>query len=249
MLSISVLFTIAVVAVLAYQWLRASSVVHPSLHGDVLLVFAHPDDEAMFFTPLLHYLRVRGVNVHFLCLSNGNDAGLGKMREVELFSSGAFFGVQQRNIHIVNRPELQDGMRQVWSTAVVRKELEAYLQKAGTISTIVTFDRYGVSQHPNHIDVHRSVAEMRNSTPPGLLYYQLKTRGLLAKYAGPLAAILHSIFSGGESQRSKFSILIPPTAVWKSVAAMQRHASQLVWFRYLFVLFSSYTYINEFSEL
>lgn len=37
----------------------------------VLLVVAHPDDETMFFSPLLLSLTLFGVPVHVLCLSNG----------------------------------------------------------------------------------------------------------------------------------------------------------------------------------
>ena len=38
----------------------------------VLLVTAHPDDEAMFFVPTLLALQARGVAVHVLCLSTGS---------------------------------------------------------------------------------------------------------------------------------------------------------------------------------
>lgn len=37
----------------------------------VLVVVAHPDDETMFFSPLLLSLTLFGVPVHVLCLSNG----------------------------------------------------------------------------------------------------------------------------------------------------------------------------------
>jgi N-acetylglucosaminylphosphatidylinositol deacetylase len=219
------------------------------VRGDVLVVFAHPDDEAMFFAPVLTSLRSRGISVHFLCLSNGNFNGIGKVREKELVASGAFFGVQRRNIKIVDRPELQDGMRNVWSATLIRKEVESYMQKAGNISTIVTFDRYGVSGHPNHIAVHNGVLELKESMPPGLIYLQLRTRSLFTKYVGPLAALPYTTFSATYVSRSNFVALIHPGLAWASMAAMQRHASQLVWFRYLFVLFSSYTYVNELEEL
>lgn len=40
----------------------------------VLLVTAHPDDEAMFFAPALHQLQQTGTSIHILCLSNGEPA-------------------------------------------------------------------------------------------------------------------------------------------------------------------------------
>jgi N-acetylglucosaminylphosphatidylinositol deacetylase len=38
---------------------------------NVALVFAHPDDEAMFFAPTLSSLMDKH-NIYFLCLSTGN---------------------------------------------------------------------------------------------------------------------------------------------------------------------------------
>jgi hypothetical protein len=37
----------------------------------VLLVIAHPDDEAMFFSPTLLTMRQLNIEVHVLCLSTG----------------------------------------------------------------------------------------------------------------------------------------------------------------------------------
>ncbi|KPA77421.1 N-acetylglucosaminyl-phosphatidylinositol deacetylase [Leptomonas pyrrhocoris] len=236
-------------AAFVLRWTRLSNLRGAAVRGDVLVVFAHPDDEAMFFTPLLTSLRTRNVGVHFLCLSNGNVDGLGKVREKELVASGAFFGVQRRNIKVVDRSELQDGMRNAWSTTVIRKEIESYMQKAGNISTIVTFDKYGISGHPNHVAVHNGVRDLKESMPPGIIYLQLRTRNLLMKYIGPLAAFSYTTFAATYVSRTNFAALIHPASFWASMAAMQRHASQLVWFRYLFVLFSSYTYVNELEEL
>ncbi|KAG5510988.1 hypothetical protein GH5_07189 [Leishmania sp. Ghana 2012 LV757] len=247
--SVTVVFFSMVLSLLLLLWLRISNLAGTLVRSDVLLVFAHPDDEAMFFTPLLHSLRAQRVTVHFLCLSNGNDAGLGKEREKELYASGAFFGVQRRNIRVVDHADLQDGMHSVWSPLLIRREIESYMQKAGNISTIVTFDKYGVSGHPNHIAVHNGVRELKENMPPGLLHLQLRTRCLLCKYVGPLAVIPYALWSSTSVSRTSFVAVIPPASAWESMAAMQKHAGQLVWFRYLFVIFSSYTYVNEIEGL
>jgi N-acetylglucosaminylphosphatidylinositol deacetylase len=42
--------------------------------GGVLLVTAHPDDEAMFFVPTLAHFVACGEDVGVLCLSNGAPA-------------------------------------------------------------------------------------------------------------------------------------------------------------------------------
>ena len=51
------------------------------LTGETLiLVIAHPDDEAMFFYPTIS----RAKRLHIICLSNGGYDGLGEQREKEL---------------------------------------------------------------------------------------------------------------------------------------------------------------------
>ncbi|KAG5510507.1 hypothetical protein JKF63_06804 [Porcisia hertigi] len=249
MYSVTVLCIGVALALLLLRWMRISSLARWSVRSDVLFVFAHPDDEAMFFTPLLHAFRAQRVTVHFLCFSNGNYAGLGKEREKELYASGAFLGVHRRNIRVVDHPSLQDGMHNLWNPSLIHREVESYMQKAGNISTIVTFDKYGVSGHPNHIAVHNGVRELKENMPPGILYLQLKTRSLLSKYVGPLAVFPYLLWSSTGISRTSFVAVIPPVSAWESMAAMHKHASQLVWFRYLFVVFSSYTYVNEIQVL
>lgn len=39
--------------------------------GRVMFVTAHPDDEAMFFVPVLQSLRAMQLHVMLLCMSNG----------------------------------------------------------------------------------------------------------------------------------------------------------------------------------
>ena len=49
-------------------------------HEIVLLVIAHPDDEAMFFVPMLVRMKQKKVRLCVLCLSTGDAAGLGAIR-------------------------------------------------------------------------------------------------------------------------------------------------------------------------
>lgn len=53
---------------------------------NLLLVTAHPDDETMFFRPLIEELNSTH-NIHLLCFSNGDRYGLGKIRGEELIST------------------------------------------------------------------------------------------------------------------------------------------------------------------
>lgn len=53
----------------AWRQMAASGLGRPG--SRVLLVTAHPDDEAMFFAPALLSMASAGVQVHVLCLSTG----------------------------------------------------------------------------------------------------------------------------------------------------------------------------------
>lgn len=100
-----------------------------------MLVFAHPDDEAMFFVPTLKALANAGWEVQFMCFTNGEEAatflplqgircgrhartlaavcahagdggGDGSVRSRELLKSAAQFGIDESAVEIVHRREL-----------------------------------------------------------------------------------------------------------------------------------------------
>lgn len=60
----------------------------------VLLVIAHPDDEAMFFGPLLNELQEVGAQIYLLCLTHGNHAGQGHLRVKELEKSVQHWSIE-----------------------------------------------------------------------------------------------------------------------------------------------------------
>ena len=83
-----------------------------------------------------------------MCLSNGNFAGLGKIREKELEKSCEVFDIEPPTT--IDVPELQDGSQ--WKTEHIIEQLKLYL-KGKKFDMLVTFDEHGVSSHPNHISV------------------------------------------------------------------------------------------------
>ena len=106
-------------------WLYTSalSVSFPTLQNKrILLLIAHPDDEAMFFAPtLLSLTRPElGNHVKILCLSSGkvqlhrrlarkltkalgNADGLGEIRKKELVKSGLQLGIGNKDdIHVID---------------------------------------------------------------------------------------------------------------------------------------------------
>ena len=84
----------------------------------ILLVIAHPDDEAMFFTPAILELSKHNI-IHLLCLSNGSKGGAGLVREKELKSSCKKFGILSH--YCVDDPDLRDS--EEWSLTEIRNQI------------------------------------------------------------------------------------------------------------------------------
>ena len=114
------------------------------LTGETLiLVIAHPDDEAMFFYPTIS----RAKRLHIICLSNGGYDGLGEQREEELQRAARRLGASAT---CINNAALQDGPH-AWDPSVVAANVGPWLHAR---AVVVTFDRYGASGHANHVAVY-----------------------------------------------------------------------------------------------
>lgn len=93
-------FTAAQIPVLVLVlWLFTSYMCQafPTLTGKrICLLIAHPDDEAMFFSPTLLWLTrpELGNQIFILCLSSGDADGLGHVRKEELRKSALLLGVK-----------------------------------------------------------------------------------------------------------------------------------------------------------
>lgn len=227
--------------------------VFKSVKGSVLLIIAHPDDECMFFAPTIRMFFRMGVQVHVLCLSTGNHDGLGVVRERELVRSCRVLGVAS----CVALDELQDGPENVWDADKVESALEKYFETCTEeITTLMTFDRFGVSGHPNHCDAGRGVVQFASNTTRGdFAILQLETVPMLSKYIGLLGIIyefvLCRLLSSLEDHQEKSNDAIRTVALMPAgeyygigVGAMRQHASQTVWFRYLYLLLSRYMHVN-----
>ncbi|CAG8465086.1 10686_t:CDS:2 [Dentiscutata heterogama] len=118
---------------------------------NVLLVISHPDDECMFFGPTLLELGDREYKnrMHVLCLSVGNESGLGKIRKKELEASCTSLGIDVKFVKWLDHRELQDGPKNDWNPELISSIIEEYVEKNG-IDVIITFDNKGISGHPNH---------------------------------------------------------------------------------------------------
>jgi N-acetylglucosaminylphosphatidylinositol deacetylase len=114
-------------------WIRTQNQTISHKRGlKFLLVIAHPDDEVMFFSPFLSYVRNSSNVIDILCLSNGNDEGLGDIRHRELLKSGSLLNIGPDHIHIIDHPQLQDGMSTIWPPDLVADNISYILHKTNS---------------------------------------------------------------------------------------------------------------------
>lgn len=112
---------------------------------------------------------------------------------------------------------------------------------------VLTFDEGGASGHPNHIACARgarrwlataTTAGGRSSQPE---LYELASHPLWLKYLGPWAALF---LRAVPAPAGTTQWLLHPTSLLTTWAAMAAHASQLVWFRHIFLHCAIYPYAN-----
>ena len=91
--------------------------------------------------------------------------------------------------------------------------------------------------------------------PPAVVHvFVLDSVGLLPKFSGGLGALLVGLWLLAR-KRSSARGVVPDTVVLCCLdrslqrRAMAAHASQLVWFRHLFVAFSRYGYVNTLTRV
>jgi N-acetylglucosaminylphosphatidylinositol deacetylase len=157
--------------------------------SNALVVVAHPDDESMFFVPLILFLIKHQVSVHVLCLSTGNYDGLGKIRQKEMVSACRSLGVPEGQCTVLDdEAHFADGPKRRWDPEEVYKAVEDHIddisgRSGSAMDGIFTFDQYGVSGHINHISVHSGV-RLYLVRHPRTVGYFLESTNILRKYWG-----------------------------------------------------------------
>lgn len=190
---------------------------HPPSKSPALLI-AHPDDESMFFSPLLLHEKP-----FIICLSNGNYQGLGAIRSRELGTLCRSLGLQHAIL------SYEDNKR--WNTRHIVRDIIPLLIKHN-IATIFTFDRHGVSGHHNHTSCHKAVRLIQKNTAPGLCnFHYLVSSSIFSKYVVDLSPPNYTV----------------PIAALFCLRNMLFHSSQFAWFRLLYCLTSNYSVYNRFS--
>ncbi|GAP88812.1 putative N-acetylglucosaminyl-phosphatidylinositol de-N-acetylase [Rosellinia necatrix] len=250
----------------------------------VCLLIAHPDDEAMFFAPTVLALTrpESGNHVKILCLSSGNADGLGDTRRRELVKSAKILGLRkEEDVFVLDDPDFPDSMTTKWDSerisALLCRAFAPHLAASkssardeaptAVIDILITFDRSGVSSHPNHISLYhgaRSFISTLLRGKPGWAspvdLYTLTSVGMLRKYAGFLDTFTTMgafLFRGAEARRKSqkgnpgtlvnLSNLIGGRETYGLArrAMTEAHKSQMVWFRWGWIFLSRYMLIND----
>lgn len=202
------------------------NLIHSLTHGNHLLVIAHPDDEIMFFTPLIQNLKG---TLTIICLSTGNFYGQGNIRKKEIQTVISELNKNKKlKIYLELLNTFQDNEN--WNIKEIRQIIEFY-NFIYNYDSIFTFDEYGVSGHKNHISCYWAVKGLENVRAKR---YYLKSKSVLRKYFVDVVNVKCVSFVCVE--------------FWLGVRMMVVYESQMEWFRYLYVLFSNYMKYNEFQD-
>ncbi|KAF4627822.1 hypothetical protein G7Y89_g10329 [Cudoniella acicularis] len=260
-------------------WLYTVSVTRtrfPKLRNKrICLLIAHPDDEAMFFAPTVLALTEPslGNHVKILCLSSGDADGLGETRKKELVKSGMCLGLRQEDdVFIVESPEFPDSMTTEWDKAKIAGLLSSAFAPnlaqpmksksvdapTATIDVLITFDKSGISSHPNHISLFQGARHFISSlihNRPGwqcpVDMYTLTSISILRKYTSFLDGIVSLLVMAISKKQtgkhpSPLIFLSGPQELRIAQKAMTTaHKSQMKWFRWGWIGLSRYMVVND----
>ncbi|EMD65021.1 hypothetical protein COCSADRAFT_88447 [Bipolaris sorokiniana ND90Pr] len=256
-------------------WMYTStlSASFPTLHNKrILLLIAHPDDEAMFFAPALLALTrpEYGNHVKILCLSSGDADGLGHVRKKELVKSGLQLGIRSEDdILVVEDKNFPDSMTVTWHPRLISNLLTtAFAPDMSSVSSkdapqaaidaIITFDAHGISGHPNHKSLHagahsflKALMHRHSGWECPVKLYTLTTIPIFRKYFGLfdapatiIGAMLQKKQLGGFPTPLLFAS--SPIGYRTAQKAMTTaHESQMRWFRWGWITLSRYMVLND----
>ena len=148
----------------------------------VLLLTAHPDDEIMFFYPLLKYLISEQFSIHVLCLTYGqlgkDPASEVRKKEFEKVMNT----LSIKNFQLVNSSKLKDSQDIQWDMEEIGTHVDKYV-KENSINCVFSFDRDGISKHCNHSDVSLFLdTRLKKYEERNIKIYMLESVNIIRKY-------------------------------------------------------------------
>ncbi|OAG32499.1 N-acetylglucosaminylphosphatidylinositol deacetylase [Nematocida sp. ERTm5] len=200
-----------------------------------LMIIAHPDDESMFFGPFLtDVLRKKG-DISVVVCTGGEKGGKKKVRKQEMEYLCVSHGM---SLFLLDYP---DG--RLRETDKLMNNLEI-IYKSTNSTSIITFDSSGVSSHADHIACNKISVLLAKKVKTKHLY-ALESLGVLEKYFLPVFTLFNLIFM------RKSGILVT-NSLYERIKNRRRmfcHKSQLLWYRYLYIIFSSYMDFTVLEDL
>lgn len=249
----------------------------PIRNSTVYFVIGHPDDEVMFFSPSIVEISKpkHGNHVRLVCFSRGDAVHLsfGDIRSQELRTSARIIGIADLDVIILDG--YKDGMDIEWSPEDVANSLSAIIntKDRGDVS-VITFDEHGVSNHPNHISLYHGTKEFfrKNVSGANFRLYVLKSLNFWEKYTFTVLTNVELFFDlmskfifkdflklnvnvsfynhFSKDHLSLIKVYSDLNMLSLSYAAMAYgHYSQMVWFRYGWIVFSRYLTYNHLIQL
>jgi N-acetyl-1-D-myo-inositol-2-amino-2-deoxy-alpha-D-glucopyranoside deacetylase len=219
----------------------------------LLVVLAHPDDEAFGTGGTLAHYAAKGINVHLICATKGESgkvtdpalgkvADVGKLREQELkdscralgihvpiflgyLDSGRFERTQHNNTQaLMNVADLE-----------IEQKILDHMERLQP-DVMLTFDPHGIYGHIDHIKIHRAATAAFWSAgkvmkhPPKRLFYtamsSLRMKQMQQMREGsPLGKLDADLY--GVSEDSFAAVLNVENYVSQKQAAIASHRSQV----------------------
>lgn len=132
-------------------------------------------------------------------------------------------------------------MDQVWSHHVIINLVKTFMENQH-FDRIITFDDYGISGHINHRSIYNALKDAKILGDLEGPIFSLRSIPVAQKFAS-LPEALFTALTQSRTQK-KLVLLSSPLGYLDGIAAMSSHRSQLVWYRYLYLIFSRYMFIN-----
>lgn len=188
-------------------------------------------------------------------------------RTHELYHSASNLGLQSpRDVTIIDDEEsFPDSMTTFWSAENVAKVLasrynsEESLAAGRSLDILITFDDHGISSHANHISLLHGaqhwIRQMSPQMPKPIALYTLTTTNIVRKYISlldaPVSLLLYlarrkstdTTDSGLPDRYLFFSHFSSYRRAQRSMTTC--HKSQMLWFRYAWIMLSRYVSTND----
>ena len=190
-----------------------------------------------YFECATNVLGLTPSQVHILhCPSNMNDEEETHLKALQSRIGSSLYLPKENSMTTI-----RDGFQYHYNREVVAESLEHILASdfEWNNHNFLTFDGYGVSGHPNHIDVSHGVlyaCQQHNTT-----VFTLDSVPLVVKYLPTLFTLRFMTTVNDENTICTYSKKASNTLLY---ALTKVYRSQLTWYRCCFAVISMYAYCN-----